>query len=179
MIDELGFPPELEGIARDLWGLYMASSGVPNAPVDFLRENEPASSYCGPRPGARYKMKRRRRAQAKQEDDELHSDENEDADSDEGEMTDADRTAGSGSEADDSDSDLGSVEEPRPDSSPVQPRISAVQSAYLSSLPRPVTRRGASAYNIRDQPRMDTLLVILYLACVTLRFPVLIKDLIQ
>lgn len=183
MIDELGFPPELEGVTRDLWGLYLASSGVPNAPADYLAGNEPASSYCGPRAGARYTVKGRPSKAAKREGTADAGDEGDGSDVD-GEMTDADRTAGSGSDADDSDTDASDdvdvvpVSSPQPDAT--SPTASSkIKTAQGIKAPPKKQRKTSFGYNAREQPRMDTLLVILYLACCTLRFPVFTKDVLQ
>ncbi|GAA5873486.1 hypothetical protein JCM3774_002429 [Rhodotorula dairenensis] len=57
LIDELGWPVELEAVTRDLWSLLVASSGeraVPAAPRDYHLDDEPAASYSGPRKGDRY-----------------------------------------------------------------------------------------------------------------------------
>lgn len=54
MIDELGWPVELEAVTRDLFALLVASSRVPPAPSDYERGQEAAGSYSGPRPGDRY-----------------------------------------------------------------------------------------------------------------------------
>ncbi|GJN92970.1 hypothetical protein Rhopal_006015-T1 [Rhodotorula paludigena] len=54
LIDDLGWPVELEPAARDLWALLVASSDVPPNPLDHARGDEPPGSYAGPRPGDRY-----------------------------------------------------------------------------------------------------------------------------
>ncbi|GAA5977642.1 hypothetical protein JCM10908_005045 [Rhodotorula pacifica] len=57
LIDEMGWPVELEAVTRDLWSLLVASSGekaVPPAPRDYHLDDEPAASYSGPRKGDRY-----------------------------------------------------------------------------------------------------------------------------
>lgn len=57
LIDEGGWPVQLEAVTRDLWSLLVASSGdrgVPPAPRDYHLDDEPAASYSGPRKGDRY-----------------------------------------------------------------------------------------------------------------------------
>ena len=57
LIDECGWPVQLEAVTRDLWSLLVASSGdrgVPPAPRDYHLDDEPAASYSGPRKGDRY-----------------------------------------------------------------------------------------------------------------------------
>ncbi|BGP56891.1 hypothetical protein JCM8202v2_004527 [Rhodotorula sphaerocarpa] len=57
LIDELGFPAELEPVARDLWSLLVAAAAdraAPPAPREYHLDDEPAASYSGPRPGDRY-----------------------------------------------------------------------------------------------------------------------------
>ncbi|GAA5906399.1 hypothetical protein JCM8208_004645 [Rhodotorula glutinis] len=54
LIDDLGWPAELEPVARDLWQLVVASSNVEPTPADARRDDEPPGSYAGPRPGLRY-----------------------------------------------------------------------------------------------------------------------------
>lgn len=184
LIEELGWPVELEGICRDLWGMLMASSGVPNAPGDYFKGDEPATSFCGPREGVRYS--RRRTNQAKTEWDE------EESGAREGGQSEGER-GGSGSDADDSDSFVSSDEgaeaedEARPrkrarttspapqNDGPPPPPVNL----YDEIKPPPLAEQKPRSTNPRAQPRMEHLLLIIYLGCVTLRLPTFMNDILK
>ncbi|GAA5870736.1 hypothetical protein JCM8547_005042 [Rhodosporidiobolus lusitaniae] len=53
-VDELGWPDAFENIARDLWTFLVVSANPPAAPRDYVRGDEPAGSYSGPKPGDRF-----------------------------------------------------------------------------------------------------------------------------
>lgn len=184
LIEELGWPVELEGVCRDLWGMLMASSGVPNAPADYLKGDEPATSFCGPREGARYS--RRRTNQAKMDLDE------EENGAQEGGHSEGER-GGSGSDADDSDSFVSSDEDGERDED-ASPRKRARTTSpapqnddpppppvnlYDEVKPPPLAEQKPRSTNPRAQPRMEHLLLVIYLGCVTLRLPTFINDILQ
>lgn len=200
LIEELGWPTELEGVCRDLWAMLMASSGVPNAPSDHFKGDEPASSYCGPREGSRYAKSRKRSTKGKAEDgaEDGDDDQTDRGTGDEG-RSEGGRRAGSGSEADadDSHSDVTSDESVAEDSEddgvePPDKRARRGSSAgveeepsrpssniYDKVKPPPVRDIKPQSRNPRAAPRMDHLLMIIYLGCTTLRYPVFLSDIIQ
>ncbi|GAA6061300.1 hypothetical protein JCM10212_005414 [Sporobolomyces blumeae] len=238
LVDDLGWPVQLEPVARDLWTLLVASSDVPAAPVDFANGDENPASYSGPRPGDRYtvrgrgKYKTKGKANVKSDpvDDnalDVDADGDDDDDDDEaagrsyaydsqtrttnpdrdGESIDTDSSEGESSpssyfsEGDDADD-----ERPRPDgasrraspsglagpSRSTTPFLAVEAKTAEGSQPDPVNpyepppprlpRRGMArpiVHDPRAHPRLDFLLYIIYLACVTLRLPVFLSDIFR
>nr|CRX79054.1 hypothetical protein ls5930a1_00103 [Leucosporidium scottii] len=185
LIEELGWPVELEGVCRDLWGMLVASSGVPNAPGDYLKGDEPATSFCGPREGARYS--RRRTNQAKTDLDDEEENGAQGGSQSEGEH------GGSGVDADDSDSFVSSDEDGERDEDP-SPRKRARTTSpppqnddpppppvnlYDEVKPPPLAEQKPRSINPRSHPRMEHLLLVIYLGCVTLRLPTFMNDILQ
>lgn len=213
LIDEMGWPVELEAITRDLWTLLVSSSRIPPAPMDYEKGEEKATSYSGPRAGDRYphrgrkKYGRRGATKIKKQEDAMDEDEPPDdvdnsgvRDDVGGETTDG----GRGSESSEGESSPSSYfsdaddERPRPNgkSRPGSPSISTAPSPGSNPLNEPAIPdlnpyatpklrppvRGLSRRHPEDprsHPRMDYLLYIIYLACITLRLPVFLSDIFQ
>lgn len=184
LVDNLGFPEELEHVCRDLFAMLVASSGVPAAPRDFERGDEPASSFSGPREGTRYKKARKRKAdvkgkgRAKEEDEESGSDDDEEEEEDERDRARRGGERSSGDEDDSEDDDPSPKEDDKADD---------VKPAGPAGPPDPYdpgkrSSKQAARKSIRevcDRPRIDFLLLLLYLGCVTLRVPILLKDILE
>ncbi|GAA6056828.1 hypothetical protein JCM3770_003589 [Rhodotorula araucariae] len=216
VIDDLGWPVELEGVARDLWTLLVASSGVKPTPVDAARGHEPADSYSGPRPGSRYNRDGRKqygprgvkRPNVKKEDGDAPEEGGPPSAAADGRADNAERgdRAGSHSSSSDSGSDSSSYfstsgeeaddERPRegsfsrassPVSAPSSPTIppqppedEAVFNIYTQPFRTPRRAyRPPVVDDPRDAPRMEFTLLVIYLACVTLRLPVFLSDIFR
>lgn len=224
LIDDLGWPVQLEAVARDLWALLVASSAhksVPSAPRDYHLDEEPATSYSGPRKGARYNRAGRKpygRRGLKEEDGEASDDDRQDDGDDENEpggpASDGEAETGSATEAtvqSDADSDAESFfsdgndqdaddERPRPGrsrraspaiglglpSSPGGPSDASLSSQVNSAPSRfpPQKRRRtvpppSKSHDVRDRPRLEYTLLVVYLACVTLKLPVMLADIFR
>ncbi|KAK4046700.1 hypothetical protein OIV83_005903 [Microbotryomycetes sp. JL201] len=188
------WPRELEVVVRDLWAMYMASVGVRDTPRDFLNGQEAATSYAGVREGMGRSRPHRKRRKLKHE--EGNASENDEADEDaDGQLeADEDRSRRSRSGT---DTDTASQTDTESDSNPdadfednnddtdaavghragaTQPDKGAGQPYDLpDDLPQP-RKRPWTFDDPRAKPRMDALLVILYLACITLRIPVFLRD---
>ncbi|GAA5880969.1 hypothetical protein JCM16303_004620 [Sporobolomyces ruberrimus] len=219
LIDELGWPVELEAVTRDLFALLVASSRVPCAPFDYEQGVEQAGSYSGPRAGDRYTKRGRTNygprgattSKSHEESDASdHDDRREDGERS-GRATgnarnrqgERDSSDGSGTDSSEGESSPSSYfsdaddERPRlrrqgrrqgsssPGGPPAQPSsvhvpevIGPKSYGYPSSKARPPlhTFSQQPSDDPRTQPRMDYLLYILYLACVSLRLPVFLSD---
>ncbi|GAA5993928.1 hypothetical protein JCM11641_005397 [Rhodosporidiobolus odoratus] len=214
VIDELGWPAEIEAVARDLWAMLVASSKLSAAPRDFEQGEEPAGSYSGPRPGDRYTHSGRRKKQklrGKNEDGDEESDEEEDEPPDDtgtngatgngaaatdGEGRNGD---GGGSGSRDEESDASSYfsaadadderapegarsrpPSPSPATGPAQPAETPSE-RFLPPPKRPPRRPPpkTASTDPRDAPRLDYTLLLLYLACITLRLPVFLSDIFR
>ncbi|BGP26246.1 RNA polymerase I specific transcription initiation factor Rrn7 [Rhodotorula toruloides] len=204
LIDEMGWPVELEAVTRDLWTMLVASSRVPAAPVDYEKGEEPAGSYSGPRSGDRYtragrKPYGRRGAKklAKKELDEYDDDAGDDAedgggattdaegaDEDE-EESDADSYFSEGQDADDERSRPGAASRPNsPFSRQLSPHAAITDSQvpparYPQHQRQRLTPKQPKSDDPRDHPRMEYTLLVIYLACITLRLPVFLADLFR
>ena len=212
LIDEMGWPVELEAITRDLWTLLVSSSRIPPAPIDYEKGEEKATSYSGPRAGDRYAHRGRKKygprgaTKIKKQEDAMDEDEPPD-DADTSGIRDdggGETTDGRGSESSEGESSPSSYfsdaddERPRPNgkSRPGSPTLSTATSPGPNALnnssipdpnpynppkPRPPIR----GFNLqhpedpRAHPRLDYLLYIIYLACITLRLPVFLSDIFQ
>ncbi|GAA5931024.1 hypothetical protein JCM1841_005460 [Sporobolomyces salmonicolor] len=204
LIDEMGWPAELEAVTRDLWAMLVASSRVPPAPVDYERGEEPAGSYSGPRSGDRYirsgrpKWGGRVKKEAKGEADDATDEDGA------GSTTEQSGHASGGGSSDESSvssyfSDADADDERPRDGSRSRrgtPTASAATSPapsapanpappepnlYAPPKPRPPAS-GPPARNKDDpraHPRMDYLLLVIYLACMTLRLPVFLSDIVH
>ncbi|GAA5940534.1 TFIIB-type zinc finger domain-containing protein [Sporobolomyces koalae] len=223
LVDELGWPVELEAVARDLFALLVASSQIPPAPSDFDKGQENPGSYSGPRPGDRFPKRGRQkygprgRPKPKTEHD-LVSEEPVDDDDDDaaerrsvvgehdnnGTRDDGEDEAERHSETSEGESSPSSYysdaddERPRPGgpSRRTSPTISAAPSPGPGALDDPVMqnlnpyappkpRPPVHAYGPRQtldpraHPRLDFLLYIIHLACITLRLPVFLSDIFK
>ncbi|GAA5901544.1 hypothetical protein JCM5296_006808 [Sporobolomyces johnsonii] len=203
LIDEMGWPAELEAVTRDLWAMLVASSRVPPTPMDYERGEENAGSYSGPRPGDRYirsgrpKWGGRVKKDAKGEADDATDEDGAGSTTEQ-----SGHASGSGSDESsvssyfsDADADderprdgsrsrrgtptASAAESPAPSApgtpAPPEPNI------YAPPKPRPPAA-GPSARNKDDpraHPRMDYLLLVIYLACITLRLPVFLSDIVH
>lgn len=205
MTEQLGFPAELEGVCRDMWGLLAASAGLPAAPRDYERGEEAAGSYSGPREGARYVRKGARKGKGKQrerrekvdgsEDDEsrdgsdvggspvasVHSSDIEDSESEEDPM-DVTQTLQDGPHAGVGElpTPLATVSEEGADQA-TTPAPSPEDPNPFAPPPRTGPKKWHQSYvgDPRKRARMDHLLLILYLGCVTLRLPVFLHDIVR
>lgn len=175
MIEELGYPEELEPVTRELWTMLLASSGAPAAPKDHLTGDEPAGSYSGPREGARY-YKLGRKKGGKHQRDKEGSDEEVRSES-EGEAKDS---ADSDDEADTEEEIVPEPTKEEEDDLPDQPEGPTPRPPpNLYAPPKPPRRAPAPAPgDPRERPRLDHLLNVLYLACITLRLPVTLHDIL-
>ncbi|GAA6037379.1 hypothetical protein JCM8097_008539 [Rhodosporidiobolus ruineniae] len=223
-IDELGWPAEIEGVARDLWGMLVASSNVPAAPRDYENDDEPPTSYTGPRPGDRYtkigrrkkpkpkKKRRRRRGQFDSDDEEDEEDAEDDAggtgdggrageaagaatDTEKGEDDSSGNESDASSyfsaaDADDERGPAGAASRPNspspapgpaPQPDPQPPPDDPDSNLYFPPPKRPPRRSTAvvPTSDPREAPRMEFTLLVLYLACVTLRLPVFLSDILH
>ena len=230
LIDDLGWPAELEPVARDLWQLLVASSNLEPTPADARRDDEPPGSYAGPRPGLRYARRGRRkygprggggagRARGRGRDG---RDDDDDDDDSAGGDADAERegegdtdgskrsssssssgsssSTGGGASGSDTESlgDQADDERPRaasrgPLSGPPSPAIPplAPHGADAAAFnPFTPPRRTAAQRereraprkvvdDPREAPRLEFTLLIIYLACVTLRLPVFLSDIFR
>jgi len=234
LIDDLGWPAELEPVARDLWQLLVASSNLEPTPADARRDDEPPGSYAGPRPGLRYARRGRRkygprggggagRARGRGRDG---RDDDDDDDDSAGGDADAERegegdtdgskrsssssssgsssSTGGGASGSDTESlgDQADDERPRaasrgPLSGPPSPAIpplaphgadAGANAAAFNPFTPP--RRTAAQRereraprkvvdDPREAPRLEFTLLIIYLACVTLRLPVFLSDIFR
>ncbi|KAM0790161.1 hypothetical protein ACM66B_005480 [Microbotryomycetes sp. NB124-2] len=184
------WPRELEHITRDLWAMYMASVGVRDAPKDFVNGQEPATSYSGVRQGmgmSRPHKKSRKRRRENDDQDQPEQDEDDDAD---GQLEPGEDRSRHSSDGEDTESDSN----PDADHEDNDEETDAVEDAAVAAAPDEAgDREPAHSYDLPDdlpkprtapwlmddpraKPRMDALLVILYLACVTLRLPVFLRD---
>ncbi|KAL8290589.1 hypothetical protein RQP46_002847 [Phenoliferia psychrophenolica] len=177
LVDQLGFPSDLESVCRDLWAMLIASSDLAAAPADHERGDEPASSYSGPREGARYHRtgRKRRKPNGKAGD----GDDDDEGDIEEENEKDRAKRGGERSSGDEDDDDESEEEE---EGGPLDPD----QEPKPPLVPNPPGRRSAAASSKphatsepRDRLRIDFLLIIIYLGCVTLRLPVLLKDILD
>lgn len=190
LIDDLGFPDELEVVCRDLWALLMASSGFSATPKDHAVGNEDPASYSGPRVGAGFKHQRRKRRKVDENGVELDtSEESSDAgiksDEDSVERVRRDDVDLSRDDELASQAGTGTL-----NLKPIKSREAGVRTADEPVVPklyqtsRHTRRRRREFDNRRSldpraRPRLDFLLMIIYLGCVTLRFPVMLKDIIE
>lgn len=192
-------------VARDLWAMLVAGQGVPPAPRDFEEGEEAAGNYTGPRVGARYYKKGRKRRKVigkgkgkmdEGEDEDDHEGEEEDEKMSSGSESEKERR-GSGGSSDGNRSDEEEEEEEEEDEEEIAERkreaelrkqarakekgkmkVEGFTNAYLPPKRAP---KGSSS-GVKDprlRPRIDSLLVIIYLACVTLRLPVCLNDILQ
>ncbi|KAK4691058.1 hypothetical protein P7C70_g9430, partial [Phenoliferia sp. Uapishka_3] len=185
MVDDLGFPEDLENVCKDLWTMLMASSGVPAAPVDHEKGDEPAGSFSGPREGMRYHRKGRKKRKAggdgAEGDDEGEKTQSE-GEEEERKKKRREEGADSGSEDEDE-------EESEEEMGPIEPDVGEDVKATPAGPPRkphpydppkrPPSNKTTTTTEVRDKLRIDFLLIILYLGCVTLRLPVLLKDILE
>ncbi|SCV73946.1 BQ2448_6376 [Microbotryum intermedium] len=186
LIEELGWPVELEPVARDLWSALLASCGVPDAPGDWDKGDEPANTFTGPVKGmghARGPRKGTKRKGKSEEDGAMSEDEDENEDngsqkgSDEEEEHRQSSQSDSPSLLDDDDYDdedeFGfGAEEDRPAKNS-RPRAPLPAQAGPKS-----TRTGQYIFaDPRKRPNPELLLLIIYLAAVTIKFPIFLKDL--
>ncbi|KAJ8292712.1 hypothetical protein OF846_003987 [Rhodotorula toruloides] len=207
LIDEMGWPVELEAVARDLWTMLVASSKVPAAPIDYEKGEEPAGSYSGPRPGDRYTRAGRkpygRRGAKKPVKKELDEEE-EDAGDDIGDGGGATTTDAEGADEDEEESDADSYFSEGQDADDERPRAGAASrtgspfsrqpsphatgnsqeqppasARYPQHKRRSLVPAQTKSDNPRDQPRMEYTLLVIYLACITLRLPVFLADLFR
>jgi hypothetical protein len=158
MIEELGYPKELEGCVKELWSMLVVSSDLSNAPRKFSENDEAVGSFSGmkePNIGknGRAKLKRKRdqsreRAKSKSRDGRGRG---------RGHASDfkesADERSDKEEEEDDEDSEGGDENDERGD------RI--------------------RSHNPRHSPRLDYTLSVIYLACLTLRIPVMFHDIVK
>lgn len=183
LIEEMGWPVELEGVVRDLWAMLLASSGVPNAPGDFENGEEPAGSYCGPREGERYIRKGRRKKVAKDEDgdeldDRLESEDGTRA----GSESDSASTSGDESDGEEEEQEqegrIGVKENGRRSTTEAEPPPPEPSLNPYEAVKAPQIRDDKRAYstNPRSRPRMEFLLIVIYLGCTTLRLPIFLRD---
>ncbi|GAA5846229.1 hypothetical protein JCM9279_005866 [Rhodotorula babjevae] len=227
LIDDLGWPAELEPIARDLWGLLIASSHLEPTPADARRDDEPPGSYAGPRPGLRYARRgrtkygprgggeagrARERGRGRDDDDEDSAGGDADAEREggghgEGDTDGSARSSSSSSASSSSGGSASGTESLGDQADDERPR--AASRAPLSGPPSPVIpplapqgegngeppfnpftpprRTAASAKrerarvvdDPREAPRLEFTLLVIYLACVTLRLPVFLSDLFR
>ncbi|GAA6019795.1 hypothetical protein JCM11491_000271 [Sporobolomyces phaffii] len=217
LIDDLGWPVELEAVTRDLFALLVASSSVPPAPVDFELGTEAPGSYSGPRTGDRYTKRGRKKygprggqanlVKPDESDDDMDADpraRDEDSADGDGDTSRASRTthaqdgreSGESSEGESSPSsifsDADDADDERPRRGARSRRTSPITSAPASPVlpktnpynppkPRPPIHGPPSRQSddVRSQPRLDYLLYLVYLGCVTLRLPVFLSDILH
>jgi hypothetical protein len=215
VIDELGWPVEIEAVARDLWGMLVASSNVPPAPRDYDRDEEMPGSYSGPKPGDRYTRKGRKKKSKRSSGGDGGSDsQDEGEDGDDHNGTGA-ATSGTERQRDDDDSqesDASSLfsaagveaddERPSgkhpasrsasrantatPPPGPGDGEASDAKENYANLYAPPKRRRLPAAMrppvpsaDPRDAPRLEFTLLLLYLACVSLRLPIFLSDIFR
>ncbi|SGY19347.1 BQ5605_C014g07625 [Microbotryum silenes-dioicae] len=187
LIDELGWPVQLEPVARDLWAVLLASSGVPDAPGDWAKGDEPASTFTGPvkgmghprgpRKGTQRKGKSNDEDKATSEDENGDDDERTQKGSDEEEKRRQSSESDSASlidddDYDDDDDDFGFGAEEDRSAKNSRPRAPLPQAGPKS------TRTGHYIYaDPRKRPKPELLLLIIYLSAVTIKFPIFLKDL--
>ncbi|BGP50150.1 hypothetical protein JCM10450v2_006061 [Rhodotorula kratochvilovae] len=217
VIDDLGWPVELEAVARDLWALLVASSGVKPTPVEAVRGTEPADSYSGPRPGSRYNRDGRKkygprgvkRPRVKKEEEDAAPEEgaapaqaadgqangielgegaSAHSSSSESESDSSSYFSTSGEDADDERPREGSASRASsPISAPSSPTLppqppedEAVFNIYTPPFRTPRREyRPPIIDDPRDAPRMEFTLLVIYLACITLRLPVFLSDIFR
>ncbi|KAI5474209.1 RNA polymerase I specific transcription initiation factor Rrn7 [Pseudohyphozyma bogoriensis] len=183
LVEELGYPAEIEVVGRELWAMLVASSKVRPSPRDYVNGDEPATSYSGNREGMRYRKKGRKRKGedgeaeeertqpevAKMEGDETGSS-GADVESD-----DEDDEEERGFKVDKMDLDVGNLDDD--DDERTKPPREGTPFYDLRKTPAEESR--ASQKDPRSKPRAEYLLLILYLSCVTLRLPVMLKDILD
>ncbi|PRQ71839.1 hypothetical protein AAT19DRAFT_9954 [Rhodotorula toruloides] len=207
LIDEMGWPVELEAVARDLWTMLVTSSKVPAAPVDYEKGEEPAGSYSGPRAGYRYTRAGRRpygRRGAKKSVKKELDEEEEDAEDDTGDGGGATTTDAEREDEDEDESDADSYFSEGQDADDERPRAGAASrtgspfsrqpsphatgdsqeqppasARYPQHKRRSLVPAQPRSDNPRDHPRMEYTLLVIYLACITLRLPVFLADLFR
>lgn len=182
LIAHEGWPAETEHVVRDLWAMLCASLKVPDAPGDFDRGDEEMGSYSGPRPGARYVRKGRpkgkKHERAKSEEEDMF-----DLKSDEEDVLPDQPSSANTSDADvESDDD----EERTPSAVGDAPSSSQKEKGKVTSGNPFDAERKSKAHlrpklrlDVREGLQLDFTLLVLYLAALTLRLPIFLKDLLE
>lgn len=173
LIDDLGYPHDLEVVAKDLWTMLLVSSGVSDGPGEFYRDEEGPESFSGTKEGAIYQKKRK-----------VEEDEEEDESEDEEERARREEAEFSSDEED---------EEPAPSKPDVTTPLRStsvkkrkVADAASESTDHYMLKKAPKRPNQpvktkdpRTRVRMDFTLSIIYLSCVTLRLPVFLSDIVR
>ncbi|BGP18223.1 hypothetical protein JCM10213_007851 [Rhodosporidiobolus nylandii] len=234
VIDELGWPAEIEPVARDLWAMLVASSQVPPAPRDFDKGEEPAGSYSGPRAGDRYtKSGRRKKMRTRKKRGSDDEGEEEDGEAEDGSAggagggaggtragsgangaapaagasgatTDTERQSGGssdgggssdsdgasstfsfagddvdGGDADDERAPSAPASRPGSPSPPPTPAVDPPKQSFLPPPKRPTRafpHQKRTSTDVREAPKLEVTLLLLYLSCIALRLPVFLAD---
>jgi hypothetical protein len=165
MVEELGYPEELERVGKELWGMLVASRGVPAAPLDHFNGDEPPTSFTGPRDG-----RRKRRKKAGQEDS---SDLGSESDEEE-------RGSRNGDSQDSQDEEEEVAEEAKKDEmdEDEDEKEPVPTNPYVVPLKR-ISKERPSKAGPKQHPPPETLLIILYLGCIALRLPVFLNDILE
>lgn len=159
LIDEMGWPVELEAVARDLWTMLVASSNVAAAPVDHEKGEEPAGSYSGPRPGDRYTRAGRKpygrrgaKKPVKKDPDEDEADAEEDGGTAGGTTT----TDAEDADEDDEESDADSYFSEGQDADDERPRAGAASRANSPFSRQPSPGGAGATTHSQDEPAAAT-----------------------
>lgn len=201
MIGQLGYPPALEGVCRELWAMLVCSCNVPNAPRKFHQRREDASSFSGPKEGGvrRLGVRRRNASDAStgdeaspapvdttsESEDEEERFKREQSSDDEDDLEDDMRGIKKRAESKETWRDTFTVQDGSDPGDSKKPARDVKPSRRRPPLPRkrgPTKRRRRDPrhrLNVRDAGRLDYTLLVLYLACLTLKIPVYLRDILQ
>lgn len=200
MVEELGYPEELESVVRDLWGMLVASSGIGFTPGDYEKGEERSGSYSGPREGARYTFGRRKKKRKKEEGEEESEDDEESLESEsEKEQRESEDDSDDSIDVVDGEQEIREkakrdkeretevTRPPIPSASavtqdeevPADAPLPADINPYSISKPKRLPKSKKLSADPRDTPKISFLLVLLYLGCVTLRLPIFLSDIIK
>lgn len=177
MIDQLGYPKELEFIAKDLWAALVASSGITDGPSIFYLGEEGEESYSGTKESGTYTTRKKRKLEDGEEEEEEESENEEE------------RLRREAPSSDEEDGELPAsvlLERSQAIASQIAARKKRKEDKEAqNSNPYHLPPHEPSIYaqEVSSDPRLtlrfDYTLIIIYLSCIALRLPVFFSDIVK
>ena len=186
LIDDLGFPGELELVVKDLWSMLVVGAGLVDAPNEYYVGEEGLESFSGRKEGW-VSDKKRNMGKGKQK---AEGDEQEEAESDDQSEDEEERRkredVNSSSEEDDElvSSHRASTRAGEPPDEPPVKKQRRISSNNDVDKGEPRSRsQSVKVEQESDSPseriNISFTLILLYLGCCTLRLPVFFSDILK
>ena len=178
LIDDHGFPPELELVVRDLWSMLITGAGLVDAPNEYYTGEEGPDSFSGSKEGwvsnKTRDMGQRKRKKEEEQEEEAESEEQSEDEEERRKREDAN----SSSESDDELESSRPVPPAPDDASPQPPARKRSRNAPNDKRSQSV-KVGQESDSPAERINISFTLVILYLGCCTLRLPVFFSDILK